>query len=135
MVCIYCRGDTQVTNSRLQKKANSVWRRRRCLKCGAMFSSVEQSRYEQSFMVAQDQSHLVAFERDRLFLDMYEACRHRKTALRDAAALTDTILGKLLAEYTSTGTIERRDIVAVANGVLQHFDAAAHVHYGAFHPL
>ena len=41
MVCIYCGGETKVTNSRLQKRNNQVWRRRQCLECKGVFTTHE----------------------------------------------------------------------------------------------
>ncbi len=70
-----------------------------------------------------------------LFLSIYDACRHRKTAISDATALADTVLGKLLPAYVSRGVIQRTDIVGVTSEVLKRFDAVAQVHYLAFHPL
>jgi transcriptional regulator NrdR family protein len=135
MVCIYCSADTQVVNSRLQKKSNSTWRRRRCRSCGAVFTSQERAAYDQSLAVQKSTSHITSFVRDLLFLSIYDACRHRVDATRDATALTETILGMLLREYANAGLIKRDDIVATASTVLRRFDPVACVHYLAFHPL
>ena len=73
--------------------------------------------------------------RDRLFIDLYESCRHRPTALEDASALTDLIIGRLLRQQRSRGLIERKTIVSTTQEVLKNFDAAAATFYAAYHPL
>src|SRR6185369_12958000 len=92
MVCIYCGGKTAVVNSRSQKKANQTWRRRQCLDCQAVFTSVEAVDLPTSLLFKKDAKHSEPFQRDKLFISVYEACGHRKDALRAATALTGTAL-------------------------------------------
>jgi transcriptional regulator NrdR family protein len=130
MVCAYCGGKTEVTNSRHQKRLNQVWRRRHCLNCGATYSTHEQAAYESVWRVHSDKSPLVPFNKQKLFIELYKACEHRPTALADAMALTDTILGLLRAQATS-GLLESKDIAITAHSVLKNFDTPAAVYYGA----
>lgn len=133
MVCIYCSQDTQVINSRLQKRSNQVWRRRKCLKCGAVFSTHEHAVYEAAWRVKGPQGALVPFMREKLFLSLYKSCEHRKTATDDAAALTDTVISGL-AKQARVGIIESGSIAHEAITTLKRFDTPAAVHYKAFHP-
>lgn len=74
------------------------------------------------------------FLRDMLFLSLYDACRHRSTAITDASALTDTVIGKLLAgQHVKDGTVQRDDISTCCKQVLAAFDTTAATHYAAFH--
>ena len=82
--------------------------------------------------MVKNKSLLEAFSRDKLFLSLYKSCEHRKTALGDAKGLTDTIIGKLPAHIIG-GAVSSRDIARVAQVALNRFDAAASVHYAAFH--
>jgi len=132
---MYCGSETAVVNSRFQKRSNCVWRRRRCLTCHAIFSTEERSIYERSLMVRIDATKIEPFKRDRLFLSMYGACRHRPSASDDAAALTDTVIGKLLMHYVSSGAVSRQEVIEVTGQVLENFDHAAYVYYRAYHPL
>lgn len=134
MVCIYCGGKTAVTNSRHQKRLDRVWRRRRCAQCGAVFSTVERVIYGESFVIRNRMSHIVPFDRDTLFLSVYDACRHRTDATGDAAALTDTVITKILTCRIPNEAIQRALLVRTTTDVLQAFDAAAATHYLAFHP-
>lgn len=133
MVCIYCSGVTKVTNSRLQKRANQIWRRRKCLECGAIFSTEEQAITDKSISF-QKAGHLEPFSREKLLLSVYEALRHRKTAISDATALCDTVWSKASLSITD-GAIQRDDLVRVTADILKRFDTAGATAYLAFHPL
>lgn len=78
--------------------------------------------------------HTEPFSRDKLFISVYEACRHRKTAPEDARALSDTIVKQLVGAKHSA-TIRRHHVVTVATGVLERFDRVAAIQYLAYHPL
>ena len=130
--CIYCSSDTKVTNSRLQKRLNHVWRRRKCLSCGAIFSTTESFNTSQALSV-QKKHRLEPFSRDTLLMSVYDSLRHRKTALEDAAALTTTIVS-LLTSMATDAVLERDVIVTVTITVLERFDRAAATSYQAFHP-
>lgn len=133
MVCIYCSADTQVINSRHQKRANNVWRRRKCTGCGAVFTTTEAADLSQTIRVRRTMNGLENFSRDALFVSVHDSLRHRPTAAADASALTATIITRLLARQTAT--IDREYIVATATDVLEHFDMAACTHYQAYHPI
>lgn len=135
MVCVYCGGSSNVINSRLQKRTNSTWRRRKCLMCGAIFTTIESSAYETTLMVRYTQSHNIPFKRDQLLISIYDACRHRATAVDDATALTKTILSKIENHQNTPGVIERDTLVALAAEVLRLFDLPAYTYYRAYHPL
>jgi transcriptional regulator NrdR family protein len=75
---------------------------------------------------------LQPFSRDKLLLSLFVSCQHRKTALEDAAGLTETIIAKL-GEHAKDAVIGYRDIAQVAQVALNRFDKAASTHYQAFH--
>lgn len=132
MVCVQCGQKTVVTNSRAQRRVNQVWRRRRCLACGAVFTTEELADYQGSWRVHGRAGHLEPFSRDRLFLSIYEAVRHRPTATADAGALTATIMAKLGAQVKD-GVVAAAAIARTAQVALNRFDGAASVAYQAFH--
>lgn len=132
MVCVYCGNETKVVNSRLQKKANQVWRRRRCELCEAIFTTLEGVESSQAVRIRRN-SHLEPFSRDKLLLSIYESLRHRKTAVADATALTGTILGQVYS-MIDNAAIERDSVVEITGAVLERFDTAAATSYRAFHP-
>lgn len=133
MVCIYCGHETKVTNSRHQKRTNATWRRRKCIECSAIFTTTEVIELAQSLSV-QSESHLEPFSRDKLLLSLYESLKHRNTALGDAAALTNTVIGHALS-LSDRAVIDREALITVTITVLERFDLSAATHYRAFHPL
>jgi transcriptional repressor NrdR len=133
MLCVYCGGDTQVINSRLQKRVNNVWRRRKCPGCGAIFSTTESPDASQALTIRKDKQ-LSPFVRDNLFISVYDSLKHRKDALNEATALTATIVSNLypLAE---AAVIDRAVVVTITSTILGRYDKVAATHYAAFHPL
>ena len=132
MVCIYCGSGTQVINSRHQKRVNQVWRRRKCIKCGAIFSTIESADTSQALSI-QKKNGLEPFSRDQLFISVYDSLRHRKTAQEDATALTATIMSTAIP-LAEAGKLDRDVLTTVAATVLDRFDKVAATHYRAFHP-
>jgi len=135
MVCIYCGNKTQVTNSRHQKRLNRGWRRRECLTCHAIFTTIEEADYTSSLIVrssAAKHGPISHFSRDKLFESILKAVGHRETALEDASALTATITAKLLLGAPDA-TISPNTIVQTALETLRRFDVVAAIQYEAYH--
>lgn len=133
MVCIYCGSPTQVTNSRLQKRVNSVWRRRTCKECKTTFTTIEQPDLTSTLVVQRTQRHIEPFERDKLFISIYESCKHRRHALRDATALMTTAVGEIL-KANKDSVVARNTLVDIVTEMLEHFDPTAATVYRAYHP-
>ena len=134
MVCIYCGSETKVTNSRLQKRDNQVWRRRQCLGCDNTFTTHEIADLGGSVVVRYSVKDLAPFARDILFVSIFESCKHRKQAAADASALTQTIISHL-RPHIAEGLLERDIIAAVAAATLERFDSSAATIYRAYHPV
>lgn len=153
MVCIYCRGDLSVSNSRPQKRSNQTWRRRLCGACGALFTSIEALDLSQALSVDSDNhkhnnkytksshSELKPFDRDKLFISLYKSLQHRPAAISDARGLSDTVVAHICVQVAGRQKAGgQRSQVAVSTiytivlRTLQRFDKAAATHYAAFHP-
>jgi transcriptional regulator NrdR family protein len=132
MVCIHCSGKTQVVNSRSQLRVNSIWRRRKCLSCGIIFSTREEADRSSIWSVKDRTGQLEPFERDKLFLSLHKSCQHRISAVTDASGLTQSIIMKL-NNYAENGIINAQAIIQVSQVALSRFDKASSVHYQAFH--
>jgi transcriptional repressor NrdR len=132
MVCILCSADTQVINSRPQKRLNQVWRRRKCIGCSFVFSTHEVAQYDAIWTVSNGKNGIALFSRDKLLMSIYKSCQHRDTALTDASGLVGTIISKL-HQSAHSSVIDARTIVQTAEIALNRFDNAASVHYRAFH--
>ncbi len=130
MVCAYCFNPTSVINSRLNKKSNQIWRRRRCLTCNAVFTTSEEINLSQTWMVRKNKTD-IPFNRDKLFLSIYESMKHRKEPIDDAHQITHTIITKL--KSTNNGLINSQTIATLTAVTLNRFDKTAYVYYHAFH--
>jgi transcriptional regulator NrdR family protein len=121
MVCIYCGGDTQVINSRLQKRLNHVWRRRKCLECGSVISTHESPDYAAAWRVKTKTSKLIPFSQNKLLISLYKSLEHRQTALSDAEGLLDTIISNLQPK-TVQGVLQITEIIQITQETLNNFD-------------
>ena len=91
MVCIYCGGNTRVTNSRSSKKNPGIWRRRHCDNCNAIFTTSESPDLSVSISVIKREGSLETFSIDDLYVSIFKSLSHRREALNDARHLTNTI--------------------------------------------
>lgn len=82
--------------------------------------------------MVQTNGNFEPFSRDKLFMSVYEACKHRTNPINDAAELTNTIIVTSLIGKTS-GLIERRELAAMCIDTLKRFDSYAATAYEAFH--
>ena len=132
MNCIYCQSNTYVTNSRPSKKQPSVWRRRQCKDCRAIFTTREQPDLKESMRVQSRDKTLQPFIQEKLLLSVHGSLLHRKNALNDAIALKDTITNNLI-KNSKDGIIKTQEIIKETERTLRHFDKAAVTHYSAHH--
>ena len=132
MVCTYCGSKTHIVNSRHQKRANNVWRRRACRTCGALFTTIEQVDYEKSWVVQYPDGRSEPFIRDKLLISLHKSLQHRPAALTDSLALTATVMAAL-GGIIHHGTVTDTAIATLVHQTLQRFDSAAATMYGAYH--
>ena len=130
MVCIYCAEATKVTNSRPSPQSRSTWRRRECSKCRGTFTTKEQADYTRTLRVKKSSGDLEPFQRDKLFLSLYQSLTHRKSAIDDAGHLTNNVITKLL-DIQNNGLIDSIEIKHKAMYVISHFDQTASFYYQA----
>ncbi len=131
MVCIYCGSTTQVTNSRHQKRANFVWRRRKCLNCQAVITSIEKPDLITSLVVTKKDGHMEPFYEEKLFVSVLKSLEHRKNYTVQARSLTDTAVTKLI-QRIKRPQLTTSEIAQVVSDVLKHYDLAALVKYSSF---
>jgi transcriptional regulator NrdR family protein len=77
---------------------------------------------------------LEPFSRDKLFMSLYESCKHRPTALTDADGLADTVMQHVL-QHLNEGVVGREEIAAISTAVLERFDRTAATIYSAYHKV
>lgn len=132
MVCIYCGAKTSVTNSRLQRRNNQVWRRRQCPDCHAVFTTHEAIDLSQTLRVEKE-GVLEPFQPDLLFSELLHALSHRKDPYTASREVTATIISRLLSA-ASKPTYSSRQISWETAGVLKRFDRRAYLRFLAEHP-
>lgn len=102
--------------------------------CDGIFTTQEAPDLAGSLRVQTSQDILVPFVHNKLFLSIYESCKHRSDALDDATAITDLVIAKIIAS-PHKGLVEKADIAKVAHATLTHFDRTAGTIYLAYHPV
>jgi transcriptional repressor NrdR len=130
MNCPYCGTDSKVTNSRLLKRSNSVWRRRQCMECGAIWTTTELMKGSVTFKVMRNED-LVDFRPEILLISLYECLKHRKTPETDAQYVFETVLGNL--GQTNEPIYTTQLIAGHAYKVLKNYDKLASDLYHATH--
>ena len=131
MVCVYCGGETKVTNSRRQKRNNQIWRRRQCLKCQAIFSSHEIIDLSTALLVGAEAPK--PFIEDLLYSDLLMALRDHQGSHTAARETTHTIIQELL-KLPQKPQYAAKDISYVTGDVLSRLDRQAYLRYVAEHP-
>jgi transcriptional repressor NrdR len=131
MNCPYCKSDSKVSNSRPTAKGTQIWRRRTCKSCGKIWTTQEVIDLSTSHQVTSQNTRSEPFSRDKLFISIKDSCAHRKSALADATALTDTVLGLVLR--LNTAVIPEQQLIDMATGVITRFDKTAGAVYRAKH--
>jgi transcriptional regulator NrdR family protein len=143
MLCTYCGSKTRVSNSRLQKRTNSIWRRRLCLRCNRIFTTNEQVDFEKSWVVQYTSSEAQKkgrpaksqpFLRDKLLISIHNSLGHRGlAALPDSLAITQTVTGRLGKMISPEGCLPASAIVKTTYSVLRNFDKVGATVYRAYH--
>jgi len=130
MNCPYCNSESKVSNSRHQKRSNSVWRRRECLTCHAIWTTNERLQGSGTFKVSNG-DFLVDFRAELLLISLYEALRHRKTPAIDAQYIYGTVLEKL--QRTNLPVFPTILIAESSYNVLKNYDKLAADLYKTLH--
>jgi transcriptional regulator NrdR family protein len=100
----------------------------------ATFTTFESLDYPKSYKLSSAGSYQ-PFSRDVLFISIYQSCAHRRAAIDDARAITDTVIGRVTKHIVRDGVIKREDLIKNCYEVLKRFDGAAASYYRAYHPL
>ena len=134
MFCINCfHTNTSVANSRPHKKQPSVWRRRKCSKCGTIFTTYERPSLADNTPISLPDGGKDTFNLGRLILSIAGAFTHNPTEGQyNALWLAQTVEDTLSTQRTS---ITPQDIEATTHQVLKKYDELAAVQYAAKHQL
>lgn len=132
MKCIYCGKETGVVNSRLQKKNNQIWRRRKCLVCVAIFTTTERAVLGPDMALKTKTGVLIPFSRPKLMSSLLLALGGSFKHYEQAESLTDNIIGRLLRKNTGA-SLDQVELTRLCKSVLKNYDHRAYLRYLAEH--
>ncbi len=135
MKCPNCLSDqVVVTNSRATSREMQVWRRRKCLKCGFLFTTHEKIDFSYMTVVKRDLRR-VKFVEGRLFSGIYRALIGGKDANQGyarmtAQELTERIGEKIILSGANETTTDK--LADMALGLLAEENIGAWLRYLAY---
>lgn len=133
MVCLYCGQSTKVINSRNKIMKSRVWRRRQCVICHAIYTTIEEPELSISLSVKNGSHGLMeGFVPEKLFISIYRSLKHRRDPISDAKHICETVTTKLIHEVTD-GSIDKSVIKNISLVCLTRFDKLAAANYSAYH--
>src|SRR5438309_6232377 len=95
MKCPFCGCENdKVVDSRESKEADSIRRRRECLKCERRFTTYERID-EIPYMVVKKDGRREKFDRQKILSGLMKACEKRPVSMTDIARMIDDVEGKL----------------------------------------
>lgn len=131
MVCTYCGSKLKTTNSRHLARSNGTWRRKKCNNCNKIFTTIELSDYKLSWLVNKNDK-LTPFNRDLLFISIFNSLKHRNSAINEASELSVTVINKIQSDITDA-VINVKKIKEITYNCLKNFDFVASIQYKAYY--
>lgn len=128
MVCLYCHSKTKIINSRFNKELFKTWRRHKCIKCGAMFTSYENIELGQAIKVSNNTGDLAFFDNNKLFTSIYSCLFHQNNPLQAAKIVNNAVLRHILTAK-SLPIISTEQIIYFTALALKQYDASAAIKY------
>src|SRR5581483_4653519 len=113
------------------KRNNQIWRRRKCSKCQAIFTSHEAIDLSSTLLVECEGPK--PFIEDLLYSDLQTALKHRPDSYGAAREASYTVIKELL-KLSNKPLFKPTDISRVAYGVLEKLDQRGALRYRADHP-
>lgn len=135
MFCINClHPKTAVMNSRPHKKQPTIWRRRSCPQCGAIFTTTERVTVTDQRSIVDTNGVKTPFNIGQLLISIAQSFSHDPLqAKTDSLHLAQTVETMLVAQ--TRGDITSDQLAHTVYGVLKKYDELAAVQYAAKHQL
>lgn len=109
------------------RRGGYTWRRHTCPRCSAAYTTREHVEYSISYRLQRADGSFRPLSRDELFVMLLDSLDHRKSAINDASALTDTVLG---AVYANKRLVVPEDAFhELVADTVRRFDRTAYVKY------
>lgn len=137
MKCIVCsQGVLEIVNSRKHPVELRVWRRRKCGRCGQLFTTKELPDYDRALSIqsGRGKSNRKPFERTTLLAQLFAAGGHLKKQ-PDLLWLADTIAAKAFVKAAENNfVISRADYHLIIKTVLEAYDRLLSANFEARNP-
>jgi len=129
MKCVYCgHGDSKVVDSRVSDGANSIRRRRECIKCGKRFTSYETVEMIPLLVVKRDGTRQ-PFNILKIRNGIIKSCEKRPVSSEQINAIVDSIEKQLLGSLEQE--ISSAQIGDLVMQKLKSLDEIAYVRFAA----
>src|ERR1700728_5045519 len=129
MKCPFCGfAEDKVVDSRESKEAESIRRRRECLKCGKRFTTYERID-EIPYMVVKKDGRREKFDRQKVLNGLLNACEKRPVAMAKLAEVVDAVEARLADN--SDREISTTEIGEMLMEHLKNLDNIAYVRFAS----
>lgn len=126
MKCLFCDGETKVTNKR---DVGGITRRRReCLKCKRRFTTYEQPEFKEIMVIKKDGSREV-FDHDKIKKGMTKACEKRPVSIDKINKVIQAIEAKL--RDSNKKEVRARTIGEMVMKALKKLDEVAYIRFAS----
>ena len=125
MKCIFCGGDTHVTDKRESPKGTR--RRRECLKCKKRFTTYERPEQKEIMIVKKD-GRKELFSREKLKAGIMRACEKRPISPEKIDRIVDNIEEKLRKKRKE---VKSEDIGKIIINKLRKLDTVAYIRFAS----
>jgi len=125
MKCIFCGGDTHVTDKRESPKGTR--RRRECLKCKRRFTTYERPEQKEIMIVKKD-GRKELFSREKLKAGIMRACEKRPISPEKIDRIVDNIEEKLRKKRKE---VKSEEIGKIIINKLRKLDTVAYIRFAS----
>ena len=125
MKCIFCSGETHVTDKR--ESPGGTRRRRECLKCRKRFTTYERAEKKAIIVVKKD-GRREPFLREKIKLGIIKACEKRPIPLKDIEKILDELEEKL---YKKGKEVKSEVIGKMVMNKLKKLDDIAYIRFAS----
>lgn len=125
MKCIFCLGETHVTDKR--ESPEGTRRRRECLKCKKRFTTYEKPEKKQIIVVKKD-GRREQFSIEKIKLGIIKACEKRPIPLKDIEKIINEIEEKL---YKKGKEVKSEEIGKMVMHKLKKLDDVAYIRFAS----
>ena len=126
MKCLFCNGDTRVTNKR--DAGNLTRRRRECLKCGRRFTTYEQPELKEMMVIKKGGAREV-FDSEKIRIGIMKACEKRPVSTEKIEKTVKMIEAKL--RDSNKKEIKTKTIGEMIMKALKKLDKVAYIRFAS----